>query len=50
MLAGNPLMYDGRVLRHAETLARAGHRLHLIGVKGPNDPRPTGRCCRVCRG
>ncbi len=38
MLAGNPLLYDGRVLRHAETLARAGHRLHLIGVKGPNDP------------
>lgn len=42
MLAGNPLMYDGRVLRHAETLARAGHRLHLIGVKGPNDPAADG--------
>ena len=42
MLAGNPLMYDGRVLRHAETLARAGHRLHLIGVKGPNDPPADG--------
>lgn len=42
MLAGNPLMYDGRVLRHAETLARAGHRLHLIGVRGPNDPAADG--------
>lgn len=38
MLAGNPLLYDGRVLRHAETLARAGHPLCLLGVLGPNDP------------
>lgn len=38
MLAGNPLLYDGRVLRHAETLARAGHSLCLLGVLGPNDP------------
>ena len=38
MLAGNPLLYDGRVLRHAETLARAGHQVTLLGVLGPNDP------------
>lgn len=37
MLAGNPLLFDGRVLRHAETLAAAGHRVTLLGVVGPND-------------
>jgi glycosyltransferase involved in cell wall biosynthesis len=37
MLAGNPLTYDGRVLRHAEALAAAGHEVALIGVIGPND-------------
>ncbi|MBL9008391.1 MAG: glycosyltransferase [Myxococcales bacterium] len=42
MLAGNPLLYDGRVLRHAETLARAGHAVTLIGVLGPNDPPAEG--------
>lgn len=37
MLAGNPLSYDGRVLRHAESLARDGHDVTLVGVIGPND-------------
>lgn len=37
MLAGNPLVFDGRVLRHAGTLAAAGHRVTLLGVIGPND-------------
>ena len=37
MLAGNPLSFDGRVLRHAESLAQAGHRVTLLGVIGPND-------------
>jgi glycosyltransferase involved in cell wall biosynthesis len=42
MLAGNPLLYDGRVLRHAETLTRAGHAVTLVGVLGPNDPPAEG--------
>ena len=37
MLAGNPLTYDGRVLRHASALAQAGHQVTLLGVIGPND-------------
>lgn len=37
MLAGNPLTYDGRVLRHAGALAAAGHEVVLLGVIGPND-------------
>lgn len=37
MLAGNPLTYDGRVLRHAGALAQAGHEVVLLGVIGPND-------------
>ena len=37
MLAGNPLTYDGRVLRHASALGAAGHQVVLLGVIGPND-------------
>lgn len=37
MLAGNPLTYDGRVLRHAGALGEAGHEVVLLGVIGPND-------------
>ena len=37
MLAGNPLTYDGRVLRHASALGAAGHDVVLLGVIGPND-------------
>lgn len=37
MLAGNPLLYDGRVLRHAGALGDAGHEVILLGVIGPND-------------
>lgn len=37
MLAGNPLTYDGRVLRHASALTQAGHQVTLLGVIGPND-------------
>ena len=37
MLAGNPLTYDGRVLRHASALGQAGHDVVLLGVIGPND-------------
>ncbi len=40
MLAGNPLTFDGRVLRHAACLARAGHNVSLLGVIGPNDGDP----------
>lgn len=37
MFAGNPLLYDGRVLRHAGALGEAGHEVILLGVIGPND-------------
>ena len=45
MLVQNPVVFDGRVLRHAEALARAGHRVTVLGVIGPNDtdrPLPKG--------
>lgn len=38
MLAGNPLSFDGRVLRHAASLTSVGHEVFLIGVLGPSDP------------
>lgn len=38
MLAGNPLVFDGRAIRHAVTLAESGHDVRLLGVLGPNDP------------
>jgi len=37
MLVANPITYDGRVLRHAETLAQAGHEVTVVGVIGPGD-------------
>lgn len=37
MLAANPLLYDGRALRHATALSEAGHQVHAIGVIGPQD-------------
>lgn len=51
MLAGNPLTFDGRVLRHAASLGRAGHAVTLLGVIGPNDeaaplPPLPGVCVR----
>jgi glycosyltransferase involved in cell wall biosynthesis len=37
MMVANPVVFDGRVLRHAEALALAGHRVTVLGVVGPND-------------
>lgn len=37
MLVANPITYDGRVVRNAQTLAEAGHDVVVIGVIGPND-------------
>lgn len=37
MLVANPIVFDGRVLRHAQTLAEAGHRVAVLGVLGPAD-------------
>lgn len=37
MLVANPILYDGRVIRHARTLVEAGHRVTVLGVIGPND-------------
>ena len=37
MLVANPITYDGRVVRHAQTLAQAGHQVRVIGVLGPRD-------------
>lgn len=37
MLVANPIAFDGRVCRHASTLARAGHEVRVFGVIGPND-------------
>lgn len=37
MLVANPILYDGRVTRHARTLVEAGHRVTVLGVIGPND-------------
>lgn len=37
MLAANPITFDGRVLRHAQTLAAAGHTVRVVGVLGPRD-------------
>lgn len=37
MMVANPILYDGRVIRHAKTLVEAGHRVTVIGVIGPND-------------
>jgi glycosyltransferase involved in cell wall biosynthesis len=46
MLVANPITYDGRVMRHAKTLADAGHHVTVIGVIGPGDrtepPPPSG--------
>lgn len=44
MLVANPVTFDGRVIRHAQTLAAAGHEVAVIGVIGPQDrdePPPT---------
>jgi glycosyltransferase involved in cell wall biosynthesis len=45
MLVANPITYDGRVLRHAKTLAQAGYDVEVIGVVGPKDRAepPPGR-------
>lgn len=37
MLVANPITYDGRVVRNAQTLVEAGHEVTVIGVIGPND-------------
>lgn len=37
MMVANPVLYDGRVIRHARTLVEAGHRVTVLGVIGPND-------------
>lgn len=37
MLVANPIVFDGRVIRHARTLVEDGHRVTVIGVIGPND-------------
>ena len=37
MLVANPIAYDGRVMRHAQTLVNAGHQVTVLGVIGPND-------------
>ncbi len=45
MLVANPVTFDGRVTRHAQTLAAAGHQVTVIGIIGPQDtdaPPPTG--------
>lgn len=51
MLVANPITYDGRVVRNAQTLVEAGHDVTVIGVIGPNDrvgelPRETGFSAR----
>lgn len=33
----NPITFDGRVLRHAQTLRDAGHEVTVLGVIGPTD-------------
>lgn len=33
----NPITFDGRVLRHAQTLQDAGHDVTVLGVIGPSD-------------
>lgn len=45
MLVANPVTFDGRVTRHAQTLAAFGHTVTVIGILGPQDrqaPPPTG--------
>ncbi|MCS6914259.1 MAG: glycosyltransferase family 4 protein [Myxococcales bacterium] len=37
MLVANPIVFDGRVIRHAQTLVRAGHEVTVLGVLGPGD-------------
>ncbi len=37
MLVANPITFDGRVIRHAQTLVEAGHEVTVLGVIGPND-------------
>jgi len=37
MVVANPVLYDGRVIRHARTLVEAGHQVTVLGVIGPND-------------
>lgn len=37
LLVANPITYDGRVRRHASTLAEAGYDVCVLGVVGPND-------------
>src|SRR5690348_8499377 len=37
MLVANPITFDGRVIRHAQTLVEAGHQVTVLGVIGPND-------------
>ena len=52
MLVANPVTFDGRVTRHAQTLAAAGHAVTVIGVIGPQDrevPPPTGLGFAVLR-
>ena len=52
MLVANPVTYDGRVTRHAATLAAAGHAVAVIGILGPQDreaPPPAGLGFSVTR-
>lgn len=37
MMVANPIVFDGRVIRHARALVEAGHRVTVLGVIGPND-------------
>lgn len=52
MLVANPITFDGRVLRHAETLAAVGHAVTVVGVLGPRDvaaPLPANLPFRALR-
>lgn len=37
MLVANPVTFDGRVIRHAQTLAAFGHEVTVLGIIGPQD-------------
>lgn len=37
MVVANPIVFDGRVVRHAQALEDAGHKVTVLGVRGPND-------------
>lgn len=52
MLVANPIVFDGRVMRHAQALCEAGHEVTVLGVLGPADrdgPLPEGSRFRSWR-